>query len=158
VSPVAFRFERLETNPRFATISRPSNAAILARLRVDMEDRGGRMELVIPYATLEPVRELLLQMFMGEKFGHDSIWESHLANELWFTQVDMMAVMDEKVMRLKDIFDLKVGSQLLFDASPDSAIEVRCEGVPMFSGHMGRRGNRLAVRIAERASKKKRGS
>ena len=71
LSPVTFRFDRLETNPRFATISRPSNAAIVAKLRIDMEDRGGRLELMLPYATLEPVRELLLQMFMGEKFGRD---------------------------------------------------------------------------------------
>ena len=28
--PVTFRFERLEVNPRFATISRLSNAAVLA--------------------------------------------------------------------------------------------------------------------------------
>ena len=69
--PVTFRFERLEVNPRFATISRLSNAAVLARLRIDMEDRGGRLELLLPYATLEPVRELLLQQFMGEKFGRD---------------------------------------------------------------------------------------
>ncbi len=39
--PVTFRFERLEVNPRFATINRLSNAAVLARLRIDMEDRGG---------------------------------------------------------------------------------------------------------------------
>ena len=43
LSPVTFRFERLETNPRFAAIARPANAAVLARLRVDMEDRGGRL-------------------------------------------------------------------------------------------------------------------
>ena len=88
ISPVTFRFDRLETNPRFATIARPANAAVLARLRIDMEDRGGRVELLLPYATLEPVRELLLQMFMGEKFGRDSIWETHLANELWSTDVE----------------------------------------------------------------------
>ena len=41
LSPVVFRFDRLETNPRFAAISRPANAAILVRLRIDMEDRGG---------------------------------------------------------------------------------------------------------------------
>ncbi|HYF85862.1 flagellar motor switch protein FliM, partial [Azospirillum sp.] len=82
LSPVTFRFDRLETNPRFATIARPANAAVLVKLRIDMEDRGGRLELMIPYATLEPVRELLLQMFMGEKFGRDSIWETHLASEL----------------------------------------------------------------------------
>ena len=82
LASVTCRFDRLETNPRFATIARPANAAIVARLRIDMEDRGGRLELLLPYATLEPVRELLLQMFMGEKFGRDSIWENHLAPEL----------------------------------------------------------------------------
>ena len=93
--PVTFRFERLEVNPRFATISRLSNAAILARLRIDMEDRGGRVELLLPYATLEPVRELLLQQFMGEKFGRDSIWETHLAEQLWNTEVELSVVLDE---------------------------------------------------------------
>ena len=82
LASVTCRFDRLETNPRFATIARPANAAIVARLRIDMEDRGGRLELLLPYATLEPVRELLLQMFMGEKFGRDSIWENHLARAL----------------------------------------------------------------------------
>src|ERR1700740_2403122 len=52
LSPVTFRFDRLETNPRFATIARPANAAILARFRVEMEERGGRLELVIPDGTL----------------------------------------------------------------------------------------------------------
>src|SRR3546814_20066941 len=85
LAPVNFSYDRIETNPRFATIARPANAAILARLRVDMEDRGGRLELMLPYATLEPVRELLLPMFMGEKFGRASIWEHHLATELWTT-------------------------------------------------------------------------
>ena len=86
--PVTFSFDRLETNPRFATISRLANAAILVKLRIDMEDRGGRIELLLPYATLEPVREMLLQQFMGEKFGRDSIWETHLADELWTTEVE----------------------------------------------------------------------
>jgi flagellar motor switch protein FliM len=44
LSPVKFNIDRLETNPRFAAISRPANAAILVRLRIDMEDRGGTIE------------------------------------------------------------------------------------------------------------------
>ncbi len=36
LSPVTFRFERLESNPRFATIARHANATIVASLRVDM--------------------------------------------------------------------------------------------------------------------------
>jgi flagellar motor switch protein FliM len=155
LSPVTFRFDRLETNPRFATISRPSNAAIVTRLRIDMEDRGGRLELLLPYATLEPVRELLLQMFMGEKFGRDSIWETHLAEELWMTDVDLEAVVDEQIMRLSEVFDLKIGSRIMFQATPDSPVNLRCGGVDMYSGKMGRKGNQIAVKIEDRIEKKK---
>ncbi len=155
LSPVTFRFDRLETNPRFATISRPSNAAIVAKLRIDMEDRGGRLELLLPYATLEPVRELLLQMFMGEKFGRDSIWETHLAEELWMTEVEMEAVLDEQVMPLRDILNLRVGSKIMLNAMPDSVIELRCGDVPMFGGKMGRKGNHIAIRIDEKIKKEK---
>jgi len=150
LSPVTFRFDRLETNPRFASIARPANAAILARLRIDMEDRGGRLELLLPYATLEPVRELLLQMFMGEKFGRDSIWEGHLASELWHTDVDLTAVLDEFVMPLNDVINWKVGSRIILNSNPNSSIEMRCGDVPLFRGNMGRKGNSIAIRIDKR--------
>jgi len=150
LSPVTFRFDRLETNPRFATISRPSNAAIVVRLRIDMEDRGGRLELLLPHATLEPVRELLLQMFAGEKFGRDTIWETHLAEELWITDVDLEAVIDTQVMRLRDVFDLKVGSRIMLSATQDTPVQLVCGNVPMYTGQMGRKGNKVAVRIGDR--------
>lgn len=156
LSSVTFRFDRLETNPRFATISRPSNAAIVTRLRIDMEDRGGRLELLLPYATLEPVRELLLQMFMGEKFGRDSIWETHLAEELWMIEVDLEAVVDQQIMRLSEVFDLKIGSRIMFTATPDSLISLHCGGVPMYTGKMGRKGNQISIKIEERIEKKAR--
>ncbi len=153
LAAVSFNFDRVETNPRFATIARPANAAIVARLRIDMDDRGGRLELLLPYATLEPVRELLLQMFMGEKFGRDSIWENHLATELWSTDVDVEAVLDEQVMSLRDVMKFEIGSTILFNATPESPVDLRCGGVPMVSGRMGRMGNRIAVRV-DRALKR----
>ncbi|TCS63019.1 flagellar motor switch protein FliM [Varunaivibrio sulfuroxidans] len=155
LSPVTFRFDRLETNPRFATISRPSNAAIVARLRIDMEDRGGQMELLLPYATLEPVRELLLQMFMGEKFGRDSIWETHLAEELWMTDVELEAVLDTQTMSLGEVFDLKVGSHIMLGAGPESSVALQCGDVTMYTGKMGRKGDQIAIRIEGRYEKPK---
>jgi flagellar motor switch protein FliM len=145
--PVNFRFERLETNPRFAVVSRLSNAAVLAKLRVEMDDRGGKLELLLPYATLEPVREMLLQQFMGEKFGRDSIWENHLADELLETDVEIEAVLDEQWVKLSDIMRMRPGSQLVLNGTAESPVRLRCGGVPLFEGHMGRRNGRMAVRI-----------
>jgi flagellar motor switch protein FliM len=146
LTPVNFVLDRLETNPRFAAIARPANAAILVKLRIDMEDRGGRIELLLPYATLEPIRKMLLQQFMGEKFGRDNIWEGHLATELWTTQTEVRAVLDEQQMGLKRVLELKVGDTLMLNATPDSLIELRAGPISLTRGRMGRRNNSIAVR------------
>jgi len=147
LSPVTFAYDRIETNPRFATIARPANAAILVKLRIDMEDRGGRLELLLPYATLEPVRELLLQMYMGEKFGRDSIWENHLATELWATNVEIEAVLDEQTMSLREAMAFQVGKTIMLNSTPDTSVMLRCGGIPMVTAKMGRVGKNIAVRI-----------
>jgi flagellar motor switch protein FliM len=150
LSQVEFRYERLETNPRFAAIARPSNAAVLFRIRIDMDDRGGLLEILIPYATLEPVRDLLLQMFMGEKFGHDSIWENHLARQLLVTTVELEALLDEQILPLGEVMGLTVGSTLPLNARPESHVTLRCGQVPLLRGRVGRLGDHIAIRIDER--------
>ena len=147
LTPVHFNLDRLETNPRFAAIARPANAAILVKLRIDMEDRGGRIELLLPYATLEPIRKMLLQQFMGEKFGRDNIWEGHLATEIWGTQVEVRAVLDEHAVPLSQVLNLEVGQTLMLNATPESLVEVRCGTIPLTRGRMGRRGQNIAVQV-----------
>ncbi|WP_454759278.1 flagellar motor switch protein FliM [Caulobacter segnis] len=144
--PVGFSLDRLETNPRFAAIARPANAAILVKLRIDMEDRGGRIELLLPYATLEPIRKMLLQQFMGEKFGRDNIWEGHLATELWTTQTEVRAVLDEQQVPLSRVLNMQVGDTLMLNATPDSLVELRAGSIPLTRGRMGRRNHSIAVR------------
>jgi flagellar motor switch protein FliM len=149
LSPVKFNIDRLETNPRFAAISRPANAAILVRLRIDMEDRGGNVELLLPYATIEPIREVLLQMFMGEKFGRDPIWEGHLATEIGQAEIAVNAVLYEAKLPLKQLMSLKLGETLLLGIKADANISVRCGDVILTEGKMGRVGDRIAVRVSK---------
>lgn len=144
---INFDYDRLETNPVFAGIARPSNASIVARLRVEMEDRGGKIEFLIPYATVEPIRDLLLQTFMGEKFGQDSIWETHLANKLWATQFTLHAFLDEIEMPLSEVLSWEKGSQILLNATPDSRVFLKCGDRTLFAGHMGKKGQHIAVKI-----------
>ncbi len=149
LSPVKFNIDRFETNPRFAAISRPANAAILVRLRIDMEDRGGNVELLLPYATIEPIREVLLQMFMGEKFGRDPIWEGHLATEIGQAEIAVDAVLYEAQVPLRQMMNLEVGDTLTLEMKPDAAITIRCGNVPLTEARMGRVGDRVAVRVTK---------
>ncbi|MTV14987.1 MULTISPECIES: flagellar motor switch protein FliM [Bradyrhizobium] len=153
LSPVTFTIDRLETNPRFAAISRPANAAILVRLRIDMEDRGGNVELLLPYATIEPIRNVLLQMFMGEKFGRDPIWEGHFATEVAQAAISVDAVLYEADIPLKELMKLKVGDTLPLDIRSDALVSVRCGNVTLTEGRMGRVGDRVAIRVTKNLRK-----
>jgi flagellar motor switch protein FliM len=149
VSPVDFVIERLETNPRFAAICRPANAAIVVHLRIDMEDRGGAVEIVLPYATIEPIRELLLQNFMGEKFGRDAIWEGHLATEIWHSQIEVDAVLYESKLSLRRLRQLKVGDTLMLERGPEEPITLKVGDTILTEAMMGRVDGRVAVKVAK---------
>lgn len=153
ITSVTFSYDRLETNPRFATISRLSNAVIVARLRIDMEDRGGKIDLMIPYATLEPIRDLLLQMFMGERYGRDAIWENHLIEQLWETDVELQAILKEKMITLGEIAKWDKGSFLPLDMYPHDDVTVLCGDVPLFTGSMGRKEENVVIKIQGKAEK-----
>jgi flagellar motor switch protein FliM len=148
VTEVNFKLERLETNPRFAAISRPANAAILIELRIEMDDRGGKIEILLPYATIEPIREQLLQMYMGEKFGRDPIWEGHLATEIYAADVQLEAILHEFDLPLSKVLGLTPGETIMFDTTPTEPVRLRCGDVELTEGVMGHIGNHVSVRVS----------
>jgi flagellar motor switch protein FliM len=147
LSPVTFTLDRVESNPRFVSISRPANAAIRVELKFDMEGRGGSLHILLPYATIEPIRELLLESFMGEKLGRDPIWENHLATEVWQAGVDVTCVLHETRMPLKRVMNLEIGDTLMFDARPDSTVALRCGDFVVTEGRIGRVDGKIAVQV-----------
>lgn len=153
ITTINFSYDRTETNPRFAAIARLSNAVIVAHLRVDMEDRGGRLDLMLPYATLEPVRDILLQMFMGERYGRDTIWENHLVEELWNTQVELKACLKEQMINLREIARWEKGSFINLDMDPGADVAIVCGDVPLLSGTMGRKEDKIVIKVKGKAEK-----
>ncbi len=148
VSEVNFTLERLATDPRFAAISRPANAAILIELRIEMNDRGGKIEFLLPYATIEPIREQLLQMYMGEKYGRNPIWEGHLATEIFAADVELDAILQVIDLPLSRILNLSPGETVMFERSPSDPIKLCCGNVEITEAVMGHVGNRVSVRVA----------
>lgn len=147
LADVEFQHERLESNPSLAEIASPANVALLYEIDVNMEDRGGRIEVLIPYATLDPVRDLLEQMFMGEKFGQDSIWKTHLANELLLSDVELEVTFGAQSVPLHEILALEVGSTLKLRDKPQDLVTLRCGDTPLLQASVGRMGEQMAIKV-----------
>ena len=149
LTPATFRVERSETNPRFAAICRPSNPVIVISLKIDMDDRGGKAEIMFPYVTLEPIKGLLTQMFSGEDFGSDNSWENYLSSEVRNTIVTVQALLDRKKITLKELASLKVGSTIITNNTPNDNVAIECNGVKVLSGKVGSSGSKIAVKIED---------
>src|ERR1700753_3079251 len=102
---------------------------------------------------MEPIRPVLLQMFMGEKFGRDPIWESHFATEVAQAEISVDAVLYEADIPLKQLMRLKVGDTLPLEIGANSLVSVRCGNVILTEGRMGGVGDRVAIRVTKNLRK-----
>ena len=66
---------------------------------------------------------------------------------------NQQAVLDEITVPLQTALDLKVGSQILLNATPRSSVTLRCGDSPLFIGSMGRKDGSIAVRVDDKASR-----
>jgi flagellar motor switch protein FliM len=147
ISPVVFSIEAAIADPRLATLVRAGDLAVRIRFELAIDGRLAVFDLVLPHATLEPVRDGLAQVFAGEKLGLDDLWAVHLATEVWQTSALAHAVLHETRLPLGRIMRLGVGDTLVFDMKPGDPVDVRCGGALLTRGRIGRVGDRIAVRI-----------
>ncbi|RZJ80772.1 MAG: flagellar motor switch protein FliM, partial [Brevundimonas sp.] len=67
--------------------------------------------------------------------------------ELWTTETEVRAVLDEQQAPLSKVLDLKVGDTFMLNATPDSEISIRAGSIPLTTGRMGRKGQHIAIRV-----------
>jgi flagellar motor switch protein FliM len=104
---------------------------------------------VLPYATLEPIRDQLMQSFMGEKLGRDSTWEEHFATEAWQADMRAQVVLHEMQMPLKRILAMEVGDTIPFDVRADTPAFLRCGDWTLTEGRIGRLDDKMAIQVTK---------
>lgn len=149
ITTVSFRMDRLETNPRFATIARPSSPTVIISCRIEFDGVGGKIDIAFPYATLEPVKELLSQMFSGETFGTDISWEGFLSEEIKSSNIKIRAELDKKVLTLRELADVKVGSTITMENAPEDDIKLTCNKIVLLKGKLGSVEENMAISITD---------
>lgn len=102
----SFTLHRIETNPRFVEAAQGDDICVLANFRIDMDDRGGRLALMIPYAALDDVRASL------KRQHRTTTWENHFTERLLGSMVEVTATLGHTTMSLGELADLQPGDML----------------------------------------------
>jgi flagellar motor switch protein FliM len=147
ITPTTFNFERLESNPNLVTISRPGDAVIVLKLKIEIDEQVKSIELLIPYKTIEPVKEKMQQVFLGDKFGNDQEWERLLAKSIHDIDLSIEAVITNRMSTIEEIAKLKIGDTIIMEYAKDKDITVRTGPIALFTGKIGKVGNKVAINL-----------
>jgi len=147
ITPTTFSFERLESNPNFVNISRPGDAVIVLRLKIEIDEQVKNVELLIPYKTIEPVKEQMQQVFLGDKFGIDQEWERLLSETMHDVNLPIEAVISNRISTVEEIAKLKIGDTFVMDHAKDKDILVRSGPIPLFTGKIGKVDGKVAINL-----------
>jgi flagellar motor switch protein FliM len=150
IGDVDFVLERLETTPSYAAVTKLSSAAIMFSADVAIDQRSGHIDFLIPYSTFDPVRELLIEEFVGKKNGGDPAWRNHLMSVLPNAEIELRAVIEQRPISSAEVMGWKVGSRLLLERRQDEPIDVFCNELLLFRAAMADNEGRLALRVSER--------
>lgn len=148
ISPIDFTLEHCETNPRFASITQPQNVVLLATLKMEFGSLQGFFDIVLPFVTLEPIRQSLSLSYLGDD-EHDNGWKAHFATEAARSKLDLSVLLCQRDLPLGRILKLAVGDTLMLDMAPDDAVVLRCGPTVLAHGRMGRVGDNVAFRFTE---------
>jgi flagellar motor switch protein FliM len=134
-----------ETNPQFVNQISPSELVVTAPFRVELDGDGGDLQLVLPQAMIEPLRDRLDFGLSGNSEKPDARWYESLRGEVEKADVGIRTVLGNAEVTLGKLLALRPGDVVPFDFAGQAT--VYAEGVPIFSGGFGGSRGQEAVKV-----------
>ena len=149
--PVDFEFVSSEINPQFAQIADENDLVILSRFETETATQNvGFFDVVHPYTSLKPVRELLRSRVQSGDGNEDSDrqWRGELEDAVGGACMEARVVLGYINSTLRVVESMQAGDILYFK-KPEFAV-LEANEIPAFDVHVGTLGAQVAVQV-ERA-------
>lgn len=148
VEKIDASFVRTEINPQFVGIVPPTDIVIASTFDVELENANGTITLVIPYSTIEPIKQKLSSGFQVESDQTDKkMWTQIIRSQLFDTNVNVRVNLGESEITLKELMSLKVGDVIPLDQDSKGEFNVEIENVPKFKAFYGIHHGTVAVQV-----------
>ncbi|MBL0290214.1 MAG: flagellar motor switch protein FliM [Betaproteobacteria bacterium] len=148
VHPLSFDFVRSETDPQFASIATPDDIVVVTTVNIDLGTGQAAFHICVPYAALEPIRDLLNRTLQGDHTEPDKRWVRMLSRQVQSAEVELCATLLQTSVTVDQLMHLKVGDVIGVDVP--ATVRAAVDGVPIFDCTYGARNGQYAIRI-ERA-------
>lgn len=145
IYPLELVYQRSEMQPQFANVATPSEIVVTTSFTLEIGDTSGTIHFCIPYATLEPIRDVLYSTVQGNSAEPDRRWVKLLTHQIQAAEVQLVAELGSAPANVEQLLALKAGDFLELELNP--LIEAKVDGVPVFECHYGISRGKYAIKI-----------
>jgi len=142
---IKFEYLRSEMNTQFANIATPSEIVLSVTFTIELSGNTAEMHICLPYAMIEPIRDVLTSTMHSEQAASDTRWTGMLARQMQLAEVELRAPLGSSKITLRDILAMKVGDVLPIDIPEKVTVDV--DGVPVMTCGYGVRNGQYALRV-----------
>lgn len=145
IYPVELEYQRSEMQPQFANVATPSEIVVCCSFTLEIGDASGTIHFCIPYATLEPIRDVLFSSIQGDSAEPDRRWVKLLTQQIQSAEVELVAELGHAPATVEQLLAFKPGDFIELDL--EKIIQAKVDGVPVFDAYYGTSDNKYALRV-----------
>jgi len=145
IYPLELEYQRSEMQPQFANIATPSEIVVATSFTLEIGDTSGTIHFCIPYATLEPIRDVLYSTIQGDAAEPDKRWVNLMKQQIQSAQVELVAELAQAPATVEQLLSFKAGDFIELDLHP--SIQAKVVGVPVFDCHYGISNGKYALKV-----------
>jgi flagellar motor switch protein FliM len=138
---------RTETNPQFVGVVPLSEVIISTTFEVELENASGTIALVIPYSTIEPIKNKLNSSFQSDSDKTDRVWIENLETHMEQVEANVSVNLGETNITVGDLVNLNIGDIIPLNQDCDGELMLNVEGVSKFKCFFGVSRGTRAVQV-----------
>jgi len=145
VHPLKFEYVRSEMNTQFANIATPTEVVVVSTFTIDLGSGGGEFNICMPYAMLEPLRDMIYSGMQADRSESDARWVTMLKRQIQDAEVALVANLGTATVTLRDLMQLEVGDVIGLDMPPSVVADI--DGIPVLDCSYGVTEGRYALKV-----------
>lgn len=147
VHKISLAHLRTETNPQFVGVVPLSEVIISTTFEVELENASGTIALVIPYSTIEPIKNKLNSSFQSDSDKTDRVWIENLETHMEQVEANVSVNLGETNITVGDLVNLNIGDIIPLNQDCDGELMLNIEGVSKFKCFFGVSRGTRAVQV-----------
>lgn len=145
VFQASFEYVRSEINTQFANIATPNEVVVTTTFQIEIGSGTGDLHICLPYSMIEPVRDLLTSSLQGEAMAVDQRWIRMLRDQLTETEVEMVATLASRDIRVDELIGIQKGDIIPIDIA--EVVTATVDNVPVLEARFGVHQGRYALKV-----------